>query len=75
MLLLDCSLVSDSFSMVLLEDLSLVLLIHLWCLMILVGSLEPGHLCMDAEAPFTAISSSRLKDSVARRPYGSKDIG
>ena len=36
--------------------------------MILVRSLEPAHLRVEAEAPFTAISSSRLKDSDARRP-------
>ena len=36
--------------------------------MILVRSLEPAHLCVETEAPFTAISSSRLKDSDARRP-------
>ena len=33
-----------------------------------VRSLEPAHVCAETEAPFTAISSSRLKDSGARRP-------
>ena len=41
---------------------------------ILVRSLDPTHLCVETEAPLTAIYSIRLKDSAARGPYGSKDI-
>ena len=49
--------------------------LRMQCSMILVRSPEPAHLCVETEAPFTAISSSRLKDSAARRRHGSKDIG